>query len=256
MGRHLWRLWHPAFLKKMLRSNAPGLYGWDILVKGTLWPGPVIGERLGNVIRSAADAGHEIGFHAWDHHAWQASIDKMNRQSIKKYILAGVQMLEKITGRQPSCSAAPAWKMNDKALIEKEKFPFDYSSDCRGESIFYPVIGGRALSQPQIPATLPTYDEVIGFNGISDGNYNDHILTLIKPQQLNVLTIHAEVEGVSRIEMFGEFLQKALKKGISFDPLSHLLQRASSIGQAAVVKGQVPGRQGWVSCQQSVNPNC
>jgi len=249
MGRHLWRLWRPTFLLKMLRSNAPGLYGWDILLRGACWPGPVIGEQLGPVIRSALDAGHEAGFHAWDHHAWQASLERMDGAAIRKVMQSGVQLMQRINGCTPTCSAAPAWKTNDLALLEKESFPFQYSSDCRGESIFYPVVAGAVLSQPQVPTTLPTYDEVIGRNGISDNNYNDFILSLIKPGGLNVLTIHAEVEGISRIKLFEDFLRKTSKKGIILVSLGQLLEGASSIGQGGIGKGEVPGRQGWVACQ-------
>ena len=135
--------------------------------------------------------------------------------------------LQKFWAGRPVCSAVPAWKCNDAVLTAKSKFDFKYNSDCRGQSIFYPVVDGQTLSQPQIPVTLPTYDEAVGKNGISDSNYNDYMLSLLNPSKLNVLTIHAEVEGIAKFDLFRDFLKKAKAKGVSFVPLGELLADSS-----------------------------
>ncbi len=253
MGRHLWRLMRPDFLFKMLRTNAPNLYGWDILLRGTLWPGPVIGKKTADIIRSTSEAGHEIGLHTWDHHAWQAHINEMSREDIQRSLKQGFDLLERITGKPPVCSAVPGWKCNNLALEEKDRFPFVYNSDCRGENIFFPMIGGCRLSQPQIPVTLPTYDELIGRNGISDKNYNESIMSRLDPDGLNVLTIHAEVEGISRFPLFENFVKLARDKGVSFAPLGNLLKTSPPAIQAAVIEGEVPGREGYCSCQAGIS---
>jgi len=250
MGRHLWRLIRPRFFLKMLRTKASSLYGWDILFRGTLWPGPVIGRKLGHIIRSVSDAGHEVGLHAWDHHGWQANIERMKSDAIFHSLNKGVVLLTRTLGRPPVSSAAPAWKCNDLVLLEKAKFPFSYNSDCRGEEIFYPLIRGKALPQPQIPVTLPTYDEVIGHNGISNTNYNEYMLSLMRPEKLNVLTVHAEAEGIICLEMFDRFLKMAQSIGAEFVPLKDLLTATQRIRRSPVVAKEIPGREGWVSCQE------
>jgi undecaprenyl phosphate-alpha-L-ara4FN deformylase len=249
MGRHLWRLIRPRFFLKMVRTRAASLYGWDILLRGTFWPGPVIGRKLGPVIRFVSDEGHEVGLHAWDHHQWQTDIDHMTADAIHHSMDQGMALLRQVLGRPPIASAAPAWKCNDRVLLEKMGYPFTYNSDCRGHEIFYPVVRGKALLQPQIPVTLPTYDEVIGRNGISDKTYNDYLISLLKPESLHVLTIHAEAEGMSCLRMFDRFLQMVRPMGRTPVPLGELLMDAHDIKQAAMVPREIPGREGWASCQ-------
>lgn len=249
MGRHLWRLFRPAFLRKMLRSKAASLYGWDILLRGTLWPGPVIGEKWPGILRDTRDAGHEIGLHAWDHHDWQARIDRMNGEDIRRSLQKGVDALTRILGQTPACSAVPAWKCNDLVLLEKAGFPFRFNSDCRGDSLFYPVVNGQPLSQPQVPVTLPTYDEIIGQNDISDSTYNQRIISELKPGKLQVLTVHAEVEGLAKADLFESFLKTVKEQRWNLVPLGRLLDNDPAIGKGAILRKDIPGREGWLAVQ-------
>jgi undecaprenyl phosphate-alpha-L-ara4FN deformylase len=250
MGRHLWRVIRPAFLNKMLRTNAAGLYGWDIVLRGTFWPGPNIGRALAGVIRAAEDFGHEIGLHAWDHHDWQRRVERMGSAAIHDALKKGADQLGEILGHPPTCSAAPAWQCPNRVLVEKLAFPFDFNSDCRGTSIFVPVVQGKELIQLQVPTTLPTYDEVIGRNGITPANYNDFMLQQLRPGQLNVLTIHAEVEGIRGLRLFEELLQRARADGVSFVALGDLLKtERGPWPRCRVVRGEVAGREGWASLQ-------
>lgn len=251
MGRHLWRLLRPAFLIKMLRSKAVSLYGMDILLRGTLWPGSVIGKQCADIIRHARDAGHEIGLHAWDHHRWQTKVASMSvQQTLLPELQKAKEMLEQIIAEPVLCSAAPGWRCTNSVLLEKEKLGFSYNSDCRGHSVFYPMVNGQKLRQPQIPVTLPTYDEVIGRNGIVDMNYNDFLLSQIKSDRLNVLTIHAEAEGIKCLDLFRDFLVQAEKQAIHFLPLKEILFDTAHPQTAEMKWHIIKGREGWISCQE------
>ena len=250
MGRHLWRLLRPAFLLKMLRSRAASLYGWDILLKGTCWPGPRIGAKLGPTIRAAAEEGHEIGVHAWNHQAWQARIDRMTLAEIDRDLRQAFDGLTRIVGVPPTCSAVPGWKANRLVLAGKAAFPFKFNSDCRGNRVFIPMVEGEPL-QVQVPATLPTYDEVIGQAGLTDATYNEFLLSKFVSSGLNTLTIHAEVEGDSRLELFVRFLELAAARGIDFAPLGDFVG-AGVPERGEIVPGSVPGREGWVAVQKDL----
>ncbi|MDD2463073.1 MAG: 4-deoxy-4-formamido-L-arabinose-phosphoundecaprenol deformylase [Desulfobulbus sp.] len=250
MGRHLWRLLRPRFLLKMLRTRAASLYGWDILLRGTLWPGPEIGLRCASIIRESAEAGHEVGLHAWDHHRWQSRLERQGQQELLGAIRQGYEALSRILGKGPDCFAAPAWQVTPEALAVLEQFAFRYQSDCRGSGPFQPVIEGRRYRHVQVPTTLPTYDELIGLACTAE-SYNEHLLGLISPERSNVLTIHAEVEGVACLAQFADFLERAKERGIVFEPLWATLSRTDNIPEAAIVQQTVVGRDGWLACQET-----
>ena len=138
------------------------------------------------------------------------------------------------------------------ALRVKEQFPFAFNSDCRGQSIFLPEQDNAddLLKQPQIPVTLPTFDEMVGRNGVTARGYYDALLPMLRPGELNVLAVHAEVEGLSQLGELRRFIANAREMGWSFVPLGDLLPDSSTLSAGRIVKSRVVGRAGWISCQE------
>jgi undecaprenyl phosphate-alpha-L-ara4FN deformylase len=253
MGRHLWRLLKPRFLWKMLRSNAAALYGWDILLAGTAWPGTRIGEACANIIRQVSETKHEIGLHAWDHYSWQTHVGNWSEDRITQEIQHGLDALTKITGRKIACTAAPGWRADTRIIACKERFRFRYNSDCRGTAPFRPLIEEQP-GTVQIPVTLPTYDEVVG-SIVDTVGFNDYLLTALKQDcGTPVYTIHAEVEGMSQATAFENLLKQAAEENLHFCPLGELLpENIDALPLGRIERMPFLGREGWLGCQQSAS---
>ncbi len=229
-----------------------GIYGLDIILMGTAWPGPEIGKRCADIIRDSAAAGHEIGFHAWDHQKSQSKIDRMSPDELNAELSRGIGKLEEIIGKFPLSSATPGWRTNDALLLKKDAYPFEFNSDCRGDGIFYPVVDGRKLKVLQIPVTMPTYDEALGRDGVTEANYNDRMIQLLRPGKLNVLTIHAEAEGGKCRQMFREFLARVQEEGWEVGPLGKVAAEGKATApEGEIIQAPFPGREGWLACQKS-----
>ncbi|MCH2161491.1 MAG: 4-deoxy-4-formamido-L-arabinose-phosphoundecaprenol deformylase [Phycisphaerales bacterium] len=248
MGRHLRRMLRPAFAMKMLKSGAASLYGWDILLRGTLWPGPIIGDRSASTIREIVQEGHEPGLHAWDHHRWQVGVETLGRQGMATELRRAWEMLSEITGREPITAASPGWRCTDEILELKEDWPFAFNSDCRGPAVpFRPEVSGRVLGQVQVPVDLPTYDECAGRHGVDDAGWNAMLLERIADDQPHVLTIHAESEGGVKARLFESFLDEAMSRGHRFLPLGEWLAEQAPAVPGGMDRGEIPGREGWVA---------
>jgi peptidoglycan/xylan/chitin deacetylase (PgdA/CDA1 family) len=80
-GKAIRRIFRRGFLKKMLRTRAPSMYGVRTMLYGTLLPSPNIGKRLPDVILSVRQAGHEVGIHCWDHVKWHDYLSRLTKQA-------------------------------------------------------------------------------------------------------------------------------------------------------------------------------
>lgn len=247
MGRHAWRLLKPAFAIKMLRSGAPSLYGWEILLRGTLWPGPVISDHLADTLRMPEKAGHEVGVHAWDHHRWQMGADRLSLAAMQDELYKAIEAFERVYRRPPETAAAPGWRLDERLLSLPASHAFRYRSDARGiASPFFPMVKGTALTQLQVPVDLPTYDEGVRRERDADAKWNASLLARMADNKPHVLTIHAECEGGVKATLFEQFLDSAIAAGHTFEPLCDWLKQFSSYPTGHVKRGAIAGREGWV----------
>jgi len=121
------------------------------------------------------------------------------------------------------------------------------------EQAFFPRIGGKVFRTLEVPTTLPTLDELIGRPEHPDGAIPGHLVSLLRPDRLNVLTLHAEIEGMGRRAIFREFLGACRSAGVSFvalcDEARALLADRGAIPACDQAMAAVDGRSGLVATQ-------
>ncbi len=238
-----------GFLAKMIRTRAPSVYGLRTLLYGTLLPGPLIGANCVDVIRQTEQAGHEVGIHCWDHVKWHDYLSRMQKPVVAGELGKAAAAYEEIFGHRTLTVAAPGWMVSATSLEVQDTLNLDYCSDSRGRAPFYPVWEGRRFRTLQLPTTLPTTDELLGENGITTETLNDHYLSLIKPG-LNVLTIHAELEGKATAALFVDLLERLSAQGCRFITLAQAAREFGGDARDCSLRmGEIEGRAGVVALQ-------
>ncbi len=249
-GRAIFRVFtKPGFLTKMLRTNAAKMYGWKTALYGTLLPAPRIGRRCAETLRQTRDLGHEVGLHAWDHVLWQDRLHRLDRARIDATLTRGTDAFTEIFGTPPQAFAAPAWYMTDDGWEALAARGFEYVSVSRGAAPpFRPSIRGRVLDLLEIPTTLPTLDEDLGRDGITPETYVDRLVARYRPGETEVLTLHAETEGLAHRPLFRALLARHRALGIEhLTAEEYAAETRDQAGVREVVLGEIPGRAGRVA---------
>lgn len=251
-GKAVRRVFRKGFLKKMVKTRAPMMYGLRTLFYGTLLPAPAVGESAPDLLRRVADEGHEVGLHGFDHVGWHDGVARMDESAVRDACQSAATRFERTLGRPPRFSGAPGWQVSETSLRVQDELGLDFASDCREGEPFYPEIDGKPATTLQLPTTLPTSDELMGSGmvGAADlaGWYRKHL----RPSGVNVVGLHAESEGIHLSGWFREWLAEPCAGEVAFLPLSQLAEEARAVaGSRPVVSLTIPGRAGRVAAPGS-----
>ncbi len=251
-GRAIRRVFtRPGFLKKMLRSKAASLYGPKTMLYGTLLPAPVIGGGLADVIRSVGEAGHDVGVHGWDHVRWHDYLNEYSDADIRKEYGGAHASFEKIFGRKARSSAAPGWHATNDSLRIQDEFNLLYSSNTRGGTPCHIGSERGAYKTLEIPTTLPTWDEALGSPDLADEDTLIKHFRWIVRDRTEIHTIHTEVEGGARLDLFRRQIEGWQADGASFlamDTLAtEILEKPELIPVRMIVRTEIPNRGGQIT---------
>ena len=251
-GRAIKRALRPGFMQKVGRTSVVSHYGVRTLLYGTLLPGPDIGKRCGDILRRVRDQGFEVGIHTWDHVKWQDGVAGADVQWTARQMSLAMGRFEEIFGEAATVHGAAGWQMNVHAFRATQSLGFAYASDTRGTHPFIPVVRAEIVACPQFPTTLPTLDELIGLDGVTEGNVAQALLarTAADPRE-HVFTLHAELEGMKLAGAFEALIEGWKAQGYELVPLRDLVAATPPQGLPlhTVADASVPGRSGLLACQ-------
>ncbi|MFJ4290749.1 polysaccharide deacetylase family protein [Cupriavidus sp. NPDC089707] len=253
-GWALRRVFRPGFLKKVSRTSVVSNYGLRTLMYGVLLPGPDIGRKGAAEMRAARSAGHECGIHTWDHVYWQDNVRERDAAWTRRQMQQAFARYTEIFGEPPATHGAAGWQMNEDAFRQIDDWGMAYASDGRGTAPYIPTIDGVPCRHVQMPTTLPTLDELIGTDGLTEDTVHTALLKLTEGPGDHVFTLHTELEGGKLAPVFERLLAGWRAQGhelVSMAVWYRGLDR-SGLPELPVTWGEIPGRSGELIVQPEV----
>ncbi len=251
-GRAIFRLFRdPAFLKKMLSTGAPSLYGWRTVLSGTLLPARPIATAFPGLVRDIVKEGHEAVVHAWNHRFWQDHLPKISKERIAQEFSKSFNAFETILGIPPRAVAAPGWQATPDSLEVEETLGLEWASDLREGPPCYLKVRDKALGLLQLPTTGPCIEELLTEGIREKEQIAEHLLSAQCGRHYPVLAVHAEVEGGPFSIFFNELLPELISSHESIITMGEMVSGILSHRQEIPVRDftmiTLPGRAGTVA---------
>lgn len=175
---------------------------------GTLLPGPDLGRRGGDIMRSVRDAGFETGLAAWNAVRWRRQALHADAAWTEAAMQQGIDAYARVFGERPLAHAAAGWQTNVHALRATQRLGFAYCSDGRGASPHLPVAHAELIRCPQIPTTLPMLDECLALPGVTKETLALHLLAATGEPRTDVVVfgLRADIEGLRLLAVVDQLL--------------------------------------------------
>jgi undecaprenyl phosphate-alpha-L-ara4FN deformylase len=252
-GRAIKRVFRRGFMEKVQRTSVVKHYGVRTLLYGTLLPGPDIGRRAGDVMRAVRDTGHETGIHCYDHVRWQDGVATADSEWTERQMTLACERYTDIFKEAPRTHGAAGWQVNVHALRLTQRLGFDYCSDGRGHYPHLPVWRAELIRCPQFPTTLPTLDELIGTEDITEDNVASRLLeSTNEVRDINqVFTLHAELEGMLLAPVLDRLIVGWKAQGWQLGPVRAQYDNVEpmALPRCEAAMGTIAGRTGTLLTQ-------
>ncbi|MEO8196211.1 MAG: polysaccharide deacetylase family protein [Thermoanaerobaculia bacterium] len=252
-GRAITRVFRSGFLRKVGRTGVVRLYGLRTLLNGTLLPAPHIGRRNEAVIRAVRAAGFEVGIHCHNHYRWQDHVHSMDLAQVRAEFNAARAEFRRILGTEAPAAGAPGWQANARSRQVYDESGLLYASDTRGTAPYFPRVAGSTFHTLEIPTTLPTLDELMGRAEYPEERIVPYLLSRLQQDALNVSTLHAELEGMGKRALFGQFLAVARRAGVEVVSLEEearaRLAAPGTVPVCEIDQAMIDGRSGVLAVQ-------
>lgn len=163
-------------LTDLLRNQGAGasfLFGL-----GNDWLGRSPARHARSLLEQVRAAGFESGIFGWQPAQWSKRASAAPAGWIARQYELSYAAFEKVFGSAPRLTAAPGWQGNPHALRLTQRLGFACASDSRGRHPFIPVWNGEIVRCPQLPVTLPTFDELTAAAGKDEAAAVEDLLAL------------------------------------------------------------------------------